>query len=118
ESLPRRLLPAAARRPPCPPGGILAVCSRPETQSRVDLLAPPGQAVNRRRPSGWALRSPRCAATMPAGGHRQPADSRDEPLPPAARAQPGRVVSVGRGGVRAGQKREQADPPLGRLLRL
>src|SRR6266436_9280872 len=38
QSLPRRLLPAAARRRPCPPGGTLAVRPRPETRSRVGLL--------------------------------------------------------------------------------
>src|SRR5439155_8601793 len=38
ESLPCRLLPAAARRRPCPPGGTLAVRPRPETESRVGLL--------------------------------------------------------------------------------
>src|SRR5213596_1542091 len=32
-------LPAAARRRPCPPGGTLAVRPRPETESRVALLA-------------------------------------------------------------------------------
>src|SRR5439155_1969096 len=37
ESLPRRLLPAAARRWPLVPGGTLAVRPRPETRSRVDV---------------------------------------------------------------------------------
>ncbi len=39
-------------------------------------------------------------------------------LPPAARAQSGRLVSVGRGGFRESAEREQADLPLRRLFHL
>ena len=44
--------------------------------------------------------------------------ARDEPLPAPARRQPGRLVPVGRRGVRAGARRGQADPALGRLQRV
>ena len=43
---------------------------------------------------------------------------RDLPLPAPARGEPGRLVSVGRGGARARSQRVQADPRLDRLLRL
>ena len=46
---------------------------------------------------------------------RQPARQGDQPLPAAARPQPGRLVSLGARGVRQGEGREQADLPLGRL---
>src|SRR5437773_90441 len=44
--------PAAARRRPCPPGGTLAVRPRPETKSRVGLLAPhAAQGLDSRPPA-------------------------------------------------------------------
>src|SRR6266404_3726376 len=64
ESLPRRLLPAAARRRPCSPGGTLAVRPRPETRSRVGLLA-----VRRLRDVGehaWIAALARRLAARPA----------------------------------------------------
>src|SRR5439155_1454119 len=51
-------------------------------------------------------------------GAREPSRPRDQPLPPPARPQPRRLVSLGRGGVHAGPGGEQADPPLRRLLGL
>ena len=41
---------------------------------------------------------------------------RDEPVPPPARRQPGRLVPVGRRGVRARPRRGQAGAALGRVL--
>ena len=51
-------------------------------------------------------------------GPRQPARRRDQPVPPAARAQSRRLVSLGRRGVRPRPRGGQADPPLDRLLGL
>ena len=48
----------------------------------------------------------------------QPPRPRDQPLPAAARRQPGRLVSLGRGGAGARQRGGPADPPLDRLLGL
>ena len=48
----------------------------------------------------------------------EPPGRRDEPVPAPARAQPGRLVSVGPGGARAGAQRGSADLPLDRLLGL
>ena len=45
-------------------------------------------------------------------------EGRDEPVPPAARREPGRLVPVGRRGLRARARGGQADLPLDRLLRL
>src|SRR5580693_7284827 len=44
---------------------------------------------------------------------RQPPGRREQPLPPAAPPQPGRLVSLGHRGDRAGAPRGQADLPLG-----
>ena len=49
---------------------------------------------------------------------RQPPGRRDQPLPAPARAQPGRLVSLGPRGDRQGEGRGQADLPLDRLLGL
>src|SRR4051794_29492455 len=46
----------------------------------------------------------------------QPAVSRDQPVPPPAPGQPGRLVPVGRGGVLAGDPRGQAHPAVDRLF--
>lgn len=51
----------------------------------------------------------------PAG---EPSSEAGEPLPQAARAQPGRLVPLGRGGVRARPSGEQADFPVYRLFNL
>ena len=48
----------------------------------------------------------------------QPADRRDQSLSAPACAQPGRLVSLGRGGLRAALAQRQADPPHRRLRRL
>ena len=48
----------------------------------------------------------------------QPAGPGDEPLPSPAPVQSRRLVPLGRGGVRPGPGRGQADPPLRGLLRL
>src|SRR5439155_17962790 len=55
-----------------------------------------------------------------AGGGRPPQSPPGtvEPLPPAARPEPGRLVSLGRAGPPEGRERGQADLPLDRLLRL
>ena len=45
----------------------------------------------------------------------EPARERDQRLPAPAHAQPGRLVSLGRGGARAGARRGQAAPRLDRL---
>ena len=49
-------------------------------------------------------------APVPHSGRDQPAGERDEPLPAAARAQPGRLVPVGAGGPRPG--RATLDRPI------
>ena len=49
---------------------------------------------------------------------REPPRRRDEPVPPPARGEPGRLAPVGRGGVRARARRRQAAARLGRLQRL
>ena len=75
---------------------------------------PPRDRHDRSAPALAAL-----AGTAPAvSGRRKPqsARPREEPVPPPARVQPGRLVRVGRGGVRQGAAREQADLPLDRLL--
>ncbi len=51
-------------------------------------------------------------------GHAQPTRRRDEPVPPPARPQPGRLVPVGSGGARPGEGGGQADLPVDRLRRL
>src|SRR2546427_7967646 len=51
---------------------------------------------------------------LPISGGRGSSRARDEPLPPAARAQPRRLVPVGGRGVRAGARGGQAPAPLGR----
>ena len=50
--------------------------------------------------------------------HGQPPRRRDQPLPAPARRQPGRLVPVGRRGVRPGPGRGPAGPAVGRLLGL
>src|SRR5678810_1285244 len=54
------------------------------------------------------VRSPRAS--------RESTGRRDEPVPPAARAQPGRLAPLGTGSPRGGQGRGQADLPLDRVL--
>ena len=49
---------------------------------------------------------------------REPAGARDEPVPPPARRESGRLVPVGRGGTRPRAGRGQADSALDRLRRL
>ena len=49
---------------------------------------------------------------------REPAVPRGEPVPPAPREQPGRLVSLGRGGLRARARRGQAGLPVCRLQHL
>ena len=68
-------------------------------------------------------RSTASSASDVHGDHRrlrrdEPPRAGDEPVPPPARREPGRLVPVGRRGVRARPRRGQADPALGRLLRL
>ncbi len=58
------------------------------------------------------------ASALPSGHAHEPARRRDESVPPPARAQPGRLVPVGRGGARPGQDGGQADLPVDRLRRL
>src|SRR5690606_16427313 len=48
----------------------------------------------------------------------QPPHPRNLPLPAPARAQPRRLVPLGRGGFRQSPRRGQTDLPLDRLLRL
>ena len=48
----------------------------------------------------------------------EPSRDRDEPVPPPARAEPGRLVPVGRRGARPRARGGQADPALDRLRRL
>src|SRR5215217_3607671 len=48
----------------------------------------------------------------------EPPRERDEPVPPAARRESGRLASVARGGATAGARGGQADPALDRLCRL
>ena len=49
------------------------------------------------------------------GASAQPSGKRDQPVPAPARAQSGRLVSLGARGVREGEGREQADLPVDRL---
>src|SRR5690606_26551828 len=51
-------------------------------------------------------------------GASQPAGTGDEPLPAAARVEPGRLVSLGRGSFRPGASKRQAGAPFDRLLGL
>ena len=60
--------------------------------------------------------APSCGACVPCSD--EPPRRRDEPVPAAARRQPGRLVPVGRRGARAGACGGQADPALGGLQRL
>src|SRR5437867_3477266 len=81
---------------------------------RIDRLASLVPiACQSRRHCALPDRLPRCG-----GAAGEPSRPGNEPLPPPARPQPGRLVPVGRGGVRAGPGREQADPALGRVLLL
>ena len=70
--------------------------------------------------SDWSWR---CSSTGLAAGSRPPAEAAgqparqgDQPVPAAARPQPGRLVPLGARGVRQGEGREEADLPVGRLL--
>ena len=103
----------AARRTPGPPAIAIppkehAMHLRTPPQSRLGLLALllalPGLDAGSRP-----------ATQRERGSAGQPAGQRDQPLPAAARPQPGGLVSLGPRGVRQGQGREQADLPLGRL---
>src|SRR5437762_1975873 len=77
--------------------------------------------------------SDRCRRSSSAGGRRrhgtntasaipvslhQSIDQREEPVSPTARAQPGRLVSVGGRGLRESTPREQAHLSVDRLLHL
>src|SRR6266849_233245 len=50
--------------------------------------------------------------------HAQSSGTGNQPLPAAARAQSRRLARLGGGGARPSARRGQADPPLGRVLRL
>ena len=69
------------------------------------------------RPRARRLRLPRRAVSPKVSAMNRLA-RRDEPVPAPARRQPGRLVPVGRGGVRARARRGQADLALDRLLGL
>ena len=69
---------------------------------------PPVDAAGRRFPAG----------VVSSQVHDEPTRGCDEPLPAAARRQPGRLAPVGRGSARARQTREQADPAVDRILGL
>src|SRR5262245_29702866 len=56
--------------------------------------------------------------SAPADSRNEPAGRGVEPVPPAARGQPGRLVPVGRRGARASPGGGPADPALDRLQRL
>ena len=77
--------------------------------------APARRAGSRRTPRGGPPGTSRSHGTVRVGEPPQP---RDEPVPAAARREPGRLVPVGRGGARAGARARPADPALDRLLGL
>ena len=89
-------------------------------------MAAPGDARDRSHPARRGSTRPgsepvRALARLASLSLRAVANrlaQRDEPVPPPARGQPGRLVPVGRGGVREGARRGQADPALDRLLGL
>src|SRR3712207_6105236 len=63
------------------------------------------------RPPNWAIGP--SATWIP--WRREPPSPGDEPLPPPAREESGRLVRLGRRGLRARPRGGQADPPLRRL---
>ena len=92
--------------------------TRVEVQGADEVLAGRGDRAallppDARRVSHGAPPAPRARLA-----HAQPPRRRDEPVPPPAPVQPGRLVPVGRGGAGAGAPRGQAGPALGRLLGL
>ena len=105
--------------------------SRAPTPSRAPSLpssSPGGRCDGRPRRPG-ALSTARSTRRAPARSSarssagcvrfwREPPRERSEPVPAPARRQPGRVASVGRGGVRAGPCRRPPAARLGRLQRL
>ena len=81
--------------------------SSPSSSSAVPFagprLLPVGRSTARSTPrERGRCSAPSCGAC--ARCSREPPRSRDEPVPPPARRQPGRLVPVGRRGVRAGQR--------------
>ena len=73
-----------------------------------------GRTPRARAGSGARFRVARPRVSWP----REPPRAGDEPVPAPARGQSGRLVRVGRRGVRAGARRGQADPALDRLRRV
>ena len=84
--------------------------------SRSRLADAPAASGRFRVLSACSGAAPACS--IRAAPDAEPPRSRGVAVPPAARAQPGRLVPVGARGARAGEARGQADPPLHRLLRL
>ena len=64
---------------------------------------------------GLLVDRPRRGGRAGGEGAGEPTGEGDQPVPAAARPQPGRLVSLGAGGVREGEGRGQADLPVGRL---
>ena len=83
-----------------------------EPRHPPDGTRPRAPASRAARPAGVVARRPRGVASAHA---RQPARRRDEPVPPPARPQPGRLVSLGTGGAGARAAPGPADLPLDRL---
>ena len=77
-----------------------------------------GDAEDRRRLIGKPALSCRTWRPGVRAQAHEPADPRDQPVPAAARAQPGRLAPVGRRGVRRGAPPGQAGVPVDRLLDL
>src|SRR5256886_1312656 len=83
--------------------------------SRAAFRHRPGRQARGRGACRRAAAPPPPPARRLAALH-QPSRARVEPLPPPARAQPGRLVSLGRRGLRGGQAPRAAGPAERRLL--
>ena len=114
-------LAASARQPPrvvrrrrpgaqlTPPDVEQGARRRRRPREKPVELAMPNRLVQ------LALESDRVFTCGAYARRREPPRGRDEPVPPPARREPGRLVPVGRRGVRARPGRGQAAPRLGRL---
>ena len=106
--------PDARRARRSTPAAQLARYKVPRDVVLVDaIVRSPSGKPDYRWAKATAVDAPRVRRTH---ARDEPPRRRDQPVPAPARRQPGRLVPVGRRGVRAGPRRGQADLPVGRLL--
>ncbi len=121
-----------------PTGQVRRADRSPHVSAAVAAVTAGERTASRRQRPISAPRDHVAAGAVPATGHRtgrgdrrsvagwpsvfpegspdgQPAGDGDEPVPAAAQGQPGRLVPVGRGGVRRGEAARRPDPAVDRL---